>query len=120
MILVVRVKLVTEEDRGRSLPGVRLALYDRDKTDEDDFLAEGVTGENGEAKLVFDSDQYTDQEDQPAWRLDSMPDLFVKVYNHEGQEIYSTRDQAAQDKLPDQIIVELPKELVERQRLMPL
>jgi hypothetical protein len=118
MILVVRVMLVTEEDRGRSLPGVRLALYDRDKTDADDFLAEGITGENGEAKLVFDSDQYTDQEDQPAWRLDSMPDLYVKVYNQEGQEIFSTRDQASQDKLPDQIVVALPKALVEQQRLL--
>jgi hypothetical protein len=117
MILVVRVKLVTEEDRGRLLPGIHVALFDRDKTDEDDFLAKGVTGETGEARLVFDSDQYTDKEDQPAWRLDSMPDLYVRVYNREGEEIYSTRDRTPEDKLPDLIVVSIPKELVDQYRL---
>jgi hypothetical protein len=97
---------------------VTLALFDRDKNDNDDFLATGVTGENGEARLVFDSDQYTDEEDQPAWRLDSMPDLYVTVYNQQGEEIYSTRDRTVDDKLPDLIVVALPKELAERHRLV--
>lgn len=123
MILVVRVKLVVVEEAsdvlpGNILPGVKLALYDRDISDEDDFLASGVTGENGEARLVFDSDQYTDQEDQPAWRLDSMPDLYVKVYNHQGVEIYSTRDRTVDDRLPDLITVALPKELADQHHLL--
>ena len=124
MILVVRVKLVVVEEAsdvlpGNILPGVKLALYDRDISDEDDFLASGVTGENGEARLVFDSDQYTDQEDQPAWRLDSMPDLYVKVYNHQGVEIFSTRDRTVDDRLPDLITVALPKELADQHHLLP-
>ncbi len=118
MILVVRVRLVIKEDPSKLLPGVKLALYDRDKTNEDDFLASGVTGEKGEARLVFDSEQYTDQEDQPAWRLDSMPDLFVIVYNQQGEEIYSTRDQTVEDRLPDVIVVGLPEELADRHHLL--
>jgi hypothetical protein len=117
MILVVRVKLVLKEDPGKLLKGVKLALYDRDQADEDDFLASGLTGENGQARLVFDSDQYTDKEDQPAWRLDSMPDLYVNVFDKDEKVIYSTREQAEVDKMPDLITVALPQSLAEQHQL---
>jgi hypothetical protein len=118
MILVVRIKLVLEEDPDKVLSGVKLALYDRDQADEDDFLASGETSENGQARLVFDSDQYTDKEDQPAWRLDSMPDLFVNVYNRAGEVIYSNRESATVDRLPDLITLALPRELAEQHGLL--
>jgi hypothetical protein len=118
MILVVRVKLVLEEDPGKVLAGVKLALYDRDQANEDDFLASGMTGENGQARLVFDSDQYTDKEDQPAWRLDSMPDLYVNVFDRDGKVIYSTREQAEVDKIPDLLTVALPQALAEQHHLL--
>lgn len=111
MILAVRIQLTLEEDPGTPLPDVRLLLYDRDENDPDDFLAEGKTNGRGEVLLSFDSDRYTDQEDQEKWRTESLPDLYVVVYGPDGQVVRSTRTQAQIDKLPRLIQVALPREL---------
>ena len=108
MILAVRIQLTLQADPPVPLRNVRLALYDRDENDPDDFLAEGKTNDRGEVLLSFDSERYTDQEDQEKWRIESLPDLYVVVYSGDGEAIYSTRSQAQIDKLPRVIQVILP------------
>ena len=111
MILAVRIQLALIEDPGMPLSNVRLMLYDRDENDPDDFLAEGHTNDRGEVLLSFDSDRYTDQEDQEKWRTESLPDLYVVVYSADGEAILSTRAQAQIDKLPRVIQVAIPRVL---------
>lgn len=118
MILVVRIKLVLDELPGQVLEGVRVALFDRDLSDQDDHLGSEVTGANGEARIVFDSDRYTDREDQPAWRVDSLPDLYVIVYNNQGEAVFSTRRQVVADDLPDVITVAVPKSVAQQHALI--
>ena len=111
MILAVRIQLRLEGEPASPLPNVRVSLYDRDENDPDDFLAQGVTNERGEILLSFDSNRYTDREDQEKWRTESLPDLYVIVHGADGGEILSTRAQAQIDKLPRIIAVTIPKAL---------
>jgi hypothetical protein len=73
MILAVRIKLVVAETPEIPLPGAKVALYDRDERSMDDFLGTGVTDEKGEVRIAFESEAYTDEEDLPLWKLDSLP-----------------------------------------------
>ena len=118
MILAVRIQLTLEEDPGIPLSNVRLSLYDRDENDPDDFLSKGSTDDHGEVLLSFDSDRYTDQEDQEKWRTESLPDLYVVVYDPNGQVVLSTRAQAQMDKLPRLIRVTLSRELALKKGLL--
>ena len=118
MILATTVKLVLSESPDIPLPGVKINLYDRDQTSMDDFLVSGVTDEKGEARLVFDSDQYTDEDDSPAWRIESLPDLYVVVYAADGQVALSTREASQQDSLPSAITVRIPRPLAEKYHLI--
>jgi hypothetical protein len=118
MILAVRIKLVVAETPEVALPGVKLSLYDRDQQSMDDFLGTGVTNENGECRIVFDSDAYTDEEDRPLWRLDSLPDLYVMVYNAQGEVLISTRKHVEDNNLPQLITIGVPEELAIREGLI--
>ena len=118
MFLSTRVKLILAEEPATVLPGVKVSLYDRDQQDEDDLLATEVTNHRGEIHFGFDSDIYTDAEDQELWRVDSLPDLFVVVYDREDQVVMSTREEALQDKLPKLITVPVSKELVDKHGLL--
>ena len=118
MILAVRIKLVVAETPEVTLPGVKLSLYDRDQQSMDDFLGTGVTNENGECRIVFDSDAYTDEEDRPLWRLDSLPDLYVMVYNAQGEVLISTRQHVEDNNLPQLITIGVPEELAKREGLI--
>jgi hypothetical protein len=118
MILAVRVQLTLAEDPTVPLPNVRLSLYDRDENDPDDFLAQGVTNERGEILLSFDSDRYTDREDQEKWRTESLPELYVVVHGKDGQAILSTRAQAQIDKLPRALRVAVPQALGREEGLL--
>lgn len=118
MILAVRIQLTLADGPATPLPNVRLSLYDRDENDPDDFLAEGSTNSRGEVLLSFDSDRYTDREDQEKWRTESLPDLYVIVYNPDGQVVLSTRAQAQIDKLPRVIQISIPRTLALEKKLL--
>jgi hypothetical protein len=109
MILATRVRVLSQEDPPQPIPGVRVCLYDRDEHSMDDFLASGTTDAKGEVSLVFDSARYTDEEDQPEWRIESLPDLYVVVYNDRGEVALTTRAQAFIDQLPPVITVTAPR-----------
>ena len=65
MLLTTRMKLVLAGEPETPLPGVKVALYDRDEADPDDHLDTGVTDAQGEVLFKFDSERYTDAEDSP-------------------------------------------------------
>ena len=44
----------------------------------DDYLGTGITDEKGEVPIAFESDAYTDEDDLPLWKVDSLPDLYVR------------------------------------------
>ena len=114
MILAVRIKLVVAETPEIPLPGAKVALYDRDERSMDDFLGTGVTNEKGEVRIAFESEAYTDEEDLPLWKLDSLPELYVMVYSPAGEVMLTTRQEAEPDNLPQQVVVGVPEETARR------
>lgn len=111
MVFTMRVKLVLEDASETGLPGVRVALYDRDECDQDDFLSESISDEHGEAFFAFQSYQYADLEDQPEWAVKSLPDLYVVIYDDQDRQVLSTREQVQIDRLPLLITVRVPLDL---------
>lgn len=119
MKLVMRVKLVLHEDSRHVLPGIKVSLYDRDWKSEDDLLGTDVTDAKGEIFFNFEEKDYQDTEDGPDWRAESLPDLYVKVYDAEGKVVYSTRDVVERDKFPKLLVVPIPRAILERHNLLP-
>ena len=118
MILATRIALVVAETPEIPLPGVKVVLYDRDEHSMDDYLGTGVTNEQGEARIVFESEAYADEEDLPLWKLDSLPDLYVMVYSPAGEVLLTTRQEVDWDNLPQQLVVGVPEETARRLRLL--
>jgi len=118
MLLTVRVKLVLSESPEQCLAGVRVSLYDRDTHDKDDLLATAVTDSQGEIFFSFESEDYTDAEDRPSWRVNSLPDLYVVIFNAAGQAIHSTRTDTIQDKLLKIMIIPIESALAEKHNLL--
>ncbi len=117
MKLVMRVQLVLDENRKQVLPNVKVSLYDRDWKSDDDFLGTGVTDGKGEIFFEFDEKKYKDDEDGPDWRIESLPDLYVHVYDAQGNVVYSTRDVVERDKFPKLLVVPIPRVVVEKHKL---
>jgi hypothetical protein len=114
------VKLVLSEVPGPGLPGVKVSLYDRDTHDEDDLLVTSVTDAQGEIFFSFESIDYTDAEVSPSWRTDSMPDLYVVIFDAAGDAVHSTRSETLQDKLPKLLIIPIDRALAEKHNLLHL
>lgn len=118
MLLTTRMKLALAEAPETPLAGVRIALYDRDEADPDDHLDSGVTDAQGEILFKFESGRYTDAEDGPSWRLESLPDLYVVIYDAQGRVVCTTRAQVMQDKLPKRFTIAVSRALAEEYGLM--
>ena len=113
MFMTTRMKLALAGEPEVPLSGVKVELYDRDEVLSDDYLDAGVTDESGEIVFKFDSKDYTDAEDGPAWRLESLPDLYVVVYSAGGERLYSTRSETVEDKLPVHFTITIDRSLAE-------
>jgi hypothetical protein len=111
MVLATRVRVVLAETPHVGLSGVRVALYDRDVLSADDHLGSGVTDARGEYVFSYNSDLFTDSEDGPDWKIASLPDLYVIVYNAAGAEVFNQRAQALEDQLPKLISITIPRAL---------
>jgi len=109
MKLTIRVKLVLAEEERVGLPGVKVALYDRDWQSEDDLLGTETTDDKGEIYFNFDERKYQDAEDGPNWRADSLPDLYVNLLDAQDKVVYSTRDQTQRDKMPALLTIPVPR-----------
>lgn len=119
MKLVMRVQLVVAEEQKRVLPNIKVELYDRDWESEDDLLGTGVTDDKGEIFFEFKENKYRDNEDGPAWRIESLPDLYVNLLDTQGQVVYSTRDVVERDKFPKLMVVPVPRALLAEHKLLP-
>lgn len=117
MKLALRVQLVLDENRKQVLPNVKVSLYDRDWKSADDLLGTGITDANGEIFFEFDEKKYKDDEDGPDWRIESLPDLYVNVYDAQNNVVYSTRDVVERDKFPKLLVVPIPRAIVEKHNL---
>jgi hypothetical protein len=117
MKVMMRVQLVAADDHRHVLPNVKVALYDRDWKSEDDLLGTEVTDAKGEIFFQFDENVYKDSEDGPDWRIESLPDLYVNLYDAEGNVVYSTRDVVERDKFPKLLVVPVPRSIIEKSGL---
>ncbi len=118
MKLMLRVQLVIAKEPKKVLSNVKVSLYDRDWKSEDDFLGTDITDAKGEIFFQFDEKKYKDDEDSPDWRIESLPDLYVNVYDAQGNVAYSTRDVVERDKFPKVLVVAVPPALVEQYKLI--
>lgn len=117
MKLVLRMRLVAAGAPNKGLPNVTVALYDRDWKSEDDFLGKGVTDVKGEIFFEFDEKTYKDAEDGPDWRIESLPDLYINVFDAQGSVVYSTREVVERDKFPKLLVVPVPRAILQQHKL---
>lgn len=118
MKLMMRVQLVVDENRKQVLPNVKVSLYDRDWKSADDYLGTGITDVKGEIFFEFDEKKYKDDEDGPDWRIESLPDLYVNVFDAQDNVVYSTRDVVERDKFPKLLVVPIPRAIAEKHKLL--
>jgi hypothetical protein len=114
MKLMMRVQLVLAENKKQALPNLKVSLYDRDWKSDDDLLGTGVTDSKGEIYFQFEEKKYKDNEDSPDWRIESLPDLYVNVYDAQDNVVYSTREVVERDKFPQLLVVPIPRAIVEK------
>lgn len=103
-----KVKLFIEDAVTEWIVGAIVCLYDRDRVSRDDYLGTDSTNMYGEASFRFTSDRFLDMDDRLGG---SLPELYVKVFDTEGQCVLSTRAQAGRNAVPDLIRVPIEREL---------
>jgi hypothetical protein len=111
-----KVKLFIEHSPNEWVAGAIVCLYDRDRISRDDRLGTGVTDTYGEAIFRFTAREFLDVDDRLGG---SLPELYVKVFDSEGECVLSTRAQAAPNEVPALIRVPVDRELARRHRLVP-
>jgi hypothetical protein len=75
------------------LTNVTVCLFDRDETNPDDPLGMAVTDGDGQATIYYSLWQCADDEDIPGTTA-ALPELYVVVYDAEGNIVLSTRANA--------------------------
>ncbi len=103
-----KVKLFIAGAATEWIVGAVVCLYDRDRISRDDYLGTDSTNMYGEASFRFTADQFLDMDDRVGG---SLPELYVKVFDTEGQCVLSTRAQANRNAVPDLIQVPIEREL---------
>ena len=110
-----RIKLYVEGSPSEWIAGAIVCLYDRDRISRDDHIGTNVTDSYGEAVFHFTADQYLDVDDRIGG---SLPELYVNVYDTDGECVLSTRAQAAPNAVPDLIRIPIDRETARRHRLI--
>lgn len=96
---------VVEEGSNRPMPGLRVALYDRDTFSRDDLLGSAETDAAGDARFDYSSEQFVDLDD----RLGGIfPELYVVVSRADGSQLHSTKADAVDNTPRKFITVTLP------------
>lgn len=110
-------------DSRKPVVGVKVGLFDRDENSADDSLGVGSTNRYGEVDFHYRTRDFTDDplgiSDDGIKLLsrDTVPDLYAVVYNRDGEAIFSTRDQATQNKASLHMTVYLEQHLAEQHNL---
>ncbi|HYW06965.1 MAG TPA: hypothetical protein VE913_08415 [Longimicrobium sp.] len=102
---------VVDEATGRPLPGLAVALFDKDQFSRDDRLGSGATDAAGEVTFAYDDKHFSDVEDRISG---SLPDLYCVVHAPDGSEAFSTRAETLDNTPRRQIVVAVPAEVVAR------
>lgn len=110
-----KVKLFVADAPTEWITSAIVCLYDRDRLSPDDPLGMNITNSYGEAVFRFTADEYLDVDDRLGGAL---PELYVKVFDSDGECVLSTRAEAAPNSVPNLIQVPVERELAQRHRLM--
>lgn len=101
MMFTTVVKIVLKESK-HPLGGIKVSLFDRDSMSSDDLIGTGHTSKNGRVYFKYSSNKYSDyfgDESSVFWpHLNNLrPDLYVKIYNKNGEVVLSTRAQTLEN-----------------------
>jgi hypothetical protein len=110
-----RVKLFVEYSPNEWISGAIVCLYDRDRLSRDDHLGTGITNTYGEATFRFTASDFLDLDDRLGG---SLPELYVKVFDSDGECVLSTRAEAVANDAPVLIRVPVERELARRHGLI--
>jgi carotenoid cleavage dioxygenase len=77
---------VKEEESGRPLAGLTVRAYDEDLV-KDDHLGDATTGADGGFEIQYTEAQYRDLNE-------TLPDLYVRVYDASGKRLLHTTEKA--------------------------
>ncbi|HEX2094102.1 MAG TPA: hypothetical protein VHG28_16990, partial [Longimicrobiaceae bacterium] len=108
-------KLYVEDSRSEWISGAIVCLYDRDRISSDDHLGTDVTDAYGEATFRFHVDDFLDVDDRLGG---SLPELYIRVYDSDGECVVSTRARAAPNAVPELIRIPVDRETARRHRLI--
>lgn len=110
-----KVKLFVSDSPSEWISSAIVCLYDRDRVTSDDHLGMNITNSYGEAVFRFDDADFVDLDDRIGGAL---PELYVKVFDSEGNCVLSTRAAAVANAVPPLIRVGVDREIAERHRLI--
>ena len=110
-----KVKLFVDGAPSEWIACAIVCLYDRDRLSGDDALGMNVTNAYGEAIFRFREDEFLDLDDRIGGTL---PELYVKVFDSEGNCVVTTRAEARRNAVPDLIRIPIDRELARRHRLV--
>lgn len=110
-----KVKLFLADAPGEWIACAIVCLYDRDRVSRDDPLGMSITNSYGEAVFRFHADEYLDVDDRIGG---SLPELYVKVFDSEGDCVVTTRADAVPNAVPDLIRVPVDRDLARKHRLL--
>jgi len=110
-----KVKLFVDGAPSEWIACAIVCLYDRDRLSSDDALGMNVTNAYGEATFRFREDEFLDLDDRIGGKL---PELYVKVFDSEGNCVVTTRAEARRNAVPDLIRIPIDRELARRHRLV--
>ncbi len=109
-----KVKVYIEDSPTDWIVGAIVCLYDRDRISRDDHLGTDVTNIYGEATFHFTTEQFMDLDDRIGGAL---PELYIKVFDTDGNCVVSTRARAISNAVPGLIQVPIARELALRHHL---
>jgi hypothetical protein len=126
MDYVTTVRVLVTESR-KPVINVQVGLFDRDENSPDDVLGIDVTNQFGEVAFRYSTRDFTDDRlgttDDSGVKLlnrDSFPDLYVIVYNRDGEEITSTRDLTVPNKAAQYLTVYVEqRQAIEHNLILP-
>ena len=110
-----KVKLFVEDAVADWIVGAVVCLYDRDRLSRDDHLGTSVTNTYGEATFRFTANDFLDMDDRLGG---SLPELYIKIFDTDGQCVLSTRGEVIRNSVPNLIRIPVDRELARRHRLI--
>jgi hypothetical protein len=109
------VKLFVADAPTEWISSVIVCLYDRDRFTKDDHLGMNITNPYGEAVFRFTTKDFLDFDDRLGG---SLPELYVKVFDTEGNCVVSTRADAVRNAAPTLIRIPIEREIAIRHGLI--